>query len=220
MADTSKDKLTFDLLLVTDKKASASRDRKITETVDLALDHPEAHRVAVLLRDKSASLDEIEAEARALQEICDRQGATLLIHTHVDLCLALNLAGAHLSATGDLSAARARLGPDKILGCSRHRDDVLDEAQIGPADFVTLSPVFVPTSKPDDDRAPVGEVGLSKACARSVRPVFALGGVNIATVPSLKDSGARGAAVLGSVMGAEDPRTEVRALLAELSAGD
>ena len=43
-------------------------------------------------------------------------------------------------------------------------------------DYVTQSPVFRPTSKPDDVRPALGLEGLAAAALRSARPIVALGG--------------------------------------------
>jgi hypothetical protein len=79
-------------------------------------------------RNKSASSDLRLAQARALLTLCRGFQVALIINDHLDLALAVNADGLHLGAEDDsLTAARARLGPEKILGVSCY--DQLERAR-------------------------------------------------------------------------------------------
>ena len=70
-------------------------------------------------RNKSASTQLRLTQARALQALCAARGVPLIINDHLDLALAVDAAGLHLGGEdGDIAAARARLGADKLLGVS------------------------------------------------------------------------------------------------------
>ncbi len=75
----------------------------------------------VQLREKHLSGDALEAEAREIQALCRRYGVPFLLNDDVDLAARIQADGVHVGQD-DLEAgqARARLGPDKILGVSAH----------------------------------------------------------------------------------------------------
>ena len=82
-----------------------------------------------------------------------------------------------------------------------------DEKGVG---AVFFSPVFAPSWK-------AGEAQGLEALARFTRqtplPVYALGGMTAARVGTCLDTGAHGIAVVGSVMGANDPNRAIDQLL-------
>jgi hypothetical protein len=99
-------------------------------------------------------------------------------------------------------------GPGR-LGRSCHRAREVDAAFRDGAHYALLSPVWHPTSKPDDVRPTLGLDPFLR-CARD-RPVFALGGVTAVRYRSLRTHGAR-AAVSGALFGTASPRHAAEAL--------
>jgi len=123
--------------------------------------------------------------------------------------------GLHLPGVADVAAVRARF--DGLLGFSAHSDEDVLYAEGAGADYVTLSPIYRPTSKPEDDREPLG-VEFASAVQRSVKvKVFALGGVTPQRFATLRAGGVYGAAVLGSLFTAPDIRAAARAYLSASS---
>src|SRR5688572_24594859 len=61
-------------------------------------------------------------QATALRALCSEYEATLIINDDLELALAVDAGGLHLGGEdGSLVAARARLGPKKLLGASCYR---------------------------------------------------------------------------------------------------
>lgn len=201
--------LPFRLLLITDEDACARACRGIIETVARALG-PSAPAVAVLVRAPERELAHVRALCLALLPVVRRAGALLFVHTHVELVRELGLDGAHVSARADAAEARARLPAGALLGASRHDGDALDAGALAPLDYLTLSPIFSPSSKADT-RPTLGVDALRRARAQTETPIVALGGVDRTRAPACLRAGAAAVAVLGAVMQARDPR---RALLA------
>jgi thiamine monophosphate synthase len=92
--------------------------------------------------------------------------------------------------------------PPARFTASTHNAVELDHAFAAGARWCLLSPVFA-TSKPGDDRAPLGVLGFVRLAAG--RPVLALGGVTPARHAELLLAGAFGSGVLGGLFGAPDP---------------
>jgi thiamine monophosphate synthase len=92
--------------------------------------------------------------------------------------------------------------PPARFTASTHTAAELDHAFEAGARWCLLSPVFA-TSKPGDDRSPLGVSGFVRLAAG--RPVLALGGVTPARHGELTSAGAFGSGVLGGLFGAADP---------------
>lgn len=93
---------------------------------------------------------------------------------------------------------------------STHRAKDVDRALGLGASWVTLSPVFSPTSKPGDARKTLG-IDQFLAIANH-RQVLALGGITPARHHALVRQGAAGSAVLGGLFGAPSPGAAAQAL--------
>lgn len=199
--------LPFSLVLITDEGAAAKAGRSVVATIEAALGE-DAERIAVLLRSKGRGYTEVLEQARALQRVTERAGAQLIVHTHLEVADAVNAYGVHL-----VDGAIAPRAAGRRWGVSRHVDTFpagCDDEQLS---WVTLSPIFTPTSKPDDKRRPLGLDGLRARCSESTVPVIALGGVTPNNILACAEAGAAAAAVLGAVMAARDPRLVVQQLL-------
>ena len=142
-------------------------------------------------------------------------GMILVVNGAVELAEVEGLAGVHLTSRGDPAAARARLGPEALIGQSAHDRAELRRAAVGGADYVTLSPIFTPSSKPDR-RPPLGLEGLAALAKDSPLPLVALAGIGPANAAAAVTAGAAAVAVLGGVMAAERPGEACKALLAAL----
>jgi thiamine-phosphate pyrophosphorylase len=201
--------LPFRVLLVTDDDACARAGHTVIETVARAL-LPKVDGVAVLVRMKGASERDVAERCVAVRAIARRSEALVLVHGHPRLVARLGLDGAHVDSRAHVDEARVALPPRALLGASRHSDDLEHRARFFGLDYATMSPVFAPSSKPDD-RATLGLDRLRDATARAPIPLAALGGVDDRNARACLAHGAHAAAVVGAVMSARDPR---RALLA------
>jgi len=161
---------------------------------------------AVVLREKDLpAAERAELATELWQAIAPAGGLLIAASTPVGPATAVHL------------AARDALPPDalfEVVGRSCHDASEVDSAT--DVDYVTVSPVFPTRSKPGYG-PPLGLNGLAALCARTPVPVYALGGVTRGNAASCLDAGAAGVAVMGEVMRAEDPATEVAGLLAVLA---
>ncbi len=157
------------------------------------------------LRAKALAPAEVQALLERLLPRLD--GATLSLGGHPAIAAAAGLA-CHLPRDGDVGAAR-RLGLP-LLGYSAHDLGEARAAIAAGADYVTLSPVFAPTSKPLWGEA-LGLESLAAAAASLPGRVVALGGVNAERLPACLAAGAGAVAVAGAILGAADPAAALAA---------
>ncbi|MEQ8382649.1 MAG: thiamine phosphate synthase [Coleofasciculus sp. A1-SPW-01] len=205
--------LSFELLLITDKAACHRAGRTVEQTLTSILNDINSRCVAILVRDKKATISEIATLISNLKPLTDSTGVLLLVHSYPQLALEYNLAGVHLSSTTAIAPVRQQLPPEMLIGVSRHGTDALDQDDIGLANYATISPVYSPLSKPEDQRNTLGLQGLRDSVKRSYRPLVALGGIEPGRVSDAIAQGAKAVAVIGAVMGAENPASVVQLLL-------
>lgn len=155
-------------------------------------------------RQKDADADRRHAQAAALQALCAQAGVPLIVNDNVGLAAAIGAAGVHLGEDdGDIAAARARLGPDAIVGASCYDDAILAERAVSAgASYVAFGAFFPTTSKVTTRRATPAL--LAGAVALGV-PRVAIGGITPDNMGPLVAAGADLVAVIGGVFEAADP---------------
>lgn len=155
-------------------------------------------------RNKTADAALRREQATALQTLCVTAGVPLIINDHLGLALECGAAGLHLGGEdGDIAAARARLGPQRLLGASCYdRIELAEAAIVAGADHVAFGSFFASGVKPGAVRPPVDLITRAKSRFRV--PVVAIGGITPHNAPQLIDAGADAVAVISAVFGAAD----------------
>ena len=166
------------------------------------------------LREKDLPAEERCALLAELVALGRPHGATVMAHDDIAAVLATGAAGVHLPGGGDPAAARKRL-PRGLIGVSTHSAAEAAAMLHAGADYATLSPIFPTESKPDYGPA-LGLGALAAAAAAAPGPIIALAGITSANAAACLAAGARGIAVMGEVMRADDPEAMVRRLLAAI----
>lgn len=154
-------------------------------------------------RDKTRDAPRRLAEARVLKTCCDRYGIPLIINDDVELAVASGAAGVHLGEDDSaLAAARARLGPEAILGVSCYDD--IERARmlaVGGADYLAFGAFFASPTKPLARHA---SSDLLRQAATLGLPLVAIGGITPDNGRPLVAAGARYLAVISAVFDAPD----------------
>lgn len=174
----------------------------------LALSHAEQARALtaagarwIQLRVKNTAPDAWLAIAREVVAICHEAGSICTINDSVDIAIASDADGVHLgSQDEEWIAARARLGPDKLLGGTvNFPKDARRAAESHALDYVGIGPLRFTTTK--QKLAPV--LGLEGIAALlpllDGLPAWAIGGVTPADLPALRHAGLAGVAVSSSL---------------------
>jgi thiamine-phosphate pyrophosphorylase len=169
----------------------------------------------LLLRDKDLESAARRGLAARLADIARRRGMHLSVSRDVDLAAEFG-ASIHLQSAALVSAARQRLGPGAFIGVSAHGFGDVAAASTAGADYVTLSPIFLTSSKPGYGPA-LGIAAIGPAAKLGIS-VLALGGVTADVVGPCLEAGARGVAVMGEIMRSDDPGCTVGGLLAACKA--
>lgn len=167
--------------------------------------------VAFQVREKDLSADalvrlvaEVVAEVRPF-------GAKVFVNDRLDVALAAEADGVHLSTRSVPVSRAARLVP--LLGASTHSWEEIKEAE--GASFLVFGPVFATPSKASYG-PPLGLSALEGAARSAPAPVYALGGITRERVVEVIRRGAAGVALISAVLAAKDPVAEARALWEEI----
>ncbi len=164
----------------------------------------------VQYRNKAASPQLLRIQAQRLAELARAAGAPLIVNDDVRLALDVDAAGVHLGATdGDLAAARALLGPHRLLGASCYdRPALATQARAAGADHVAFGAVFASATKPAAVRAPLALFG--EAAARADLPAVAIGGITAENAAEVIAAGAHAVAVISDLFDAPDIAARAR----------
>lgn len=167
----------------------------------------------VQIRDKDASIGTLVNRTRAVLAALAGSGVPVVVNDDVDAAIASGAHGAHIGqGDGDVAQARARLGPDRILGLSCETLATVRAARGSGVDYLGLGPVFATATKPDH-AAPIGFDGLARMTAASDVPTVAIGGLKAVHVDPVRRAGADGLAVVSAICGQSDPDAAARAFV-------
>jgi thiamine-phosphate pyrophosphorylase len=199
------------LLLITDRQQAS------TSLMSIVTDALDAGCRWISVREKDLPPAEQVALARELSAIARDFAAVLTLHGNAALAKSSSADGLHLPEGGDMTAARAALGPTALVGISVHGIDQLRNLDPAVVDYAIAGPVYVSPSKPGYGPA-LGSEGLRSLVSQARIPLIGVAGIEPGNVADVIATGAAGIAVMGGVMRAADPGAHTRALLDALAA--
>ena len=170
----------------------------------------------VQLRDRSLAPGDLEREAAACAAAAAAHGVLFIVNDDPALARAVGADGVHVGqGDGTIAAARAIVGPERLVGRSTRGGDQLDAAADEGADYAAVGPVWETPTKPG--RPAVG-LGAVAAAARAARiPWFAIGGIDERRVLRAGAVGAPRVVVVRAVVDAADPAAAAGLLRARLT---
>lgn len=116
----------------------------------------------------------------------------------------------------DLRAVRARLGARCIgISCGTPAEArAVDPALV---DYLGVGPIFATHSKADAG-GPIGVSGVRAVVAATSLPCAAIGGITLASIPRVRETGAAMAAIISALAASDDPAATARAFVAAWNA--
>jgi len=143
-------------------------------------------------------------QAQALAQVCRAHGAAFIVNDDVELARGIDADGVHLGRE-DLSIvdARARLGPNKLIGGSCYnRLELARAAREAGADYVAFGSVYLSRVKPEAVQASLGL--FTQAKREFDLPLVAIGGITLDNAPAVIEAGADAIAVISALFDSED----------------
>ncbi len=171
-------------------------------------------------RDKTPDPEIRRRRAAALVDLCRGAGVPLIVNDDLDLAAAVGAAGVHLGrGDGDCAAARARLGPDAVVGVSCYDSlELALTAERAGASYAAFGSFFASSVKPGAVRPQTGL--LTRARERLHIPLVAIGGITPQNAASLIAAGADLLAVVTGLFAAPDIAAAARSYTELFAAGD
>ncbi len=157
-------------------------------------------------RDKKHLAADRTQQATKLVTLCRQHDVLCIINDDVELAQQLHAHGVHLGREDiSLAQARARLGPQAIIGVSCYNELAHAlQAQNEGADYVAFGSFFPSRTKPQAARA---DIELLREAKQTLRiPVVAIGGITPENGTLLLVAGADALAVIEGVFGQTDVR--------------
>jgi thiamine-phosphate pyrophosphorylase len=170
----------------------------------------------IQLRLKNVPNEAYFAEAQKVKAVCRRYRATFIVNDNVEVAKAVGADGVHLGKE-DMPPEEARvlLGEKAIIGYTANtRKDVIALSGKG-VDYIGLGPFRFTATK--QKLSPVlGFAGYSRMMeyfgetSVALPPVIAIGGIRLADVEHILDTGVHGIALSAAVSNAAEPATALR----------
>jgi thiamine-phosphate pyrophosphorylase len=167
---------------------------------------------ARVIQYRSKSIDDSmrRSQAREIARLCRSTNAVFIVNDSLELAREVDADGVHLGKDdGDVVAARAVLGPGKLIGVSCYNEIARARAaQSQGADYVAFGSFFPSATKPLAARA--GTELLQMAASELALPIVAIGGINEDNAAELICAGAAAVAVVSALFDAPDIEAQAR----------
>jgi thiamine-phosphate pyrophosphorylase len=159
----------------------------------------------IQLRAKKLPLAVIAELGKKMRAIIPAEGPLFVLNDHPELVAEIGADGIHVGQD-DLSVddARAKAGPEVIVGKSTHSLNQALAAEKEGADYIGVGPIYATPTKPD--YVPVGPalIGQVRDALGVGMPQFCIGGINEATLPEVLAAGARRVVIVSALLKSED----------------
>jgi thiamine-phosphate pyrophosphorylase len=190
----------FDLYLVTDEKLCLGKP--LEEVVEQAV---MGGVTAVQLREKELSTRDFIDRAVRLKKILSAYHVPLIINDRIDIALAVCADGIHVGQHDMPYDYLKKIIPDQMIrGLSVETHDQASEAEEYKLDYLSVSPVFLTSTKTELEKE-WGIEGLRKLALTTRHPLVAIGGINSTNAAEIIRAGATGIAVVSAICSAPNP---------------
>ena len=150
-------------------------------------------------RNKKVSKQLRMTQAKELQALCHHYQVPFIINDDYELCGILNADGIHLGKDDiTIEEVRDRLGNDIIVGISCYNDfERVNKMMATNCDYIALGACFPTNTKPNAPHASLNF--LENVVEISIKPVVAIGGINLDNCLPIINSGVNAIAMINAL---------------------
>lgn len=157
----------------------------------------------IQLRGKTKSIGELVELSKELHELTVKSATPLIVNDYAEVARGTPVEGVHVGQDDDpIEMVRQRVERDILVGKSTHSLKQASAAQGEGADYIGFGPIFATPTKPD--YAPIGLENISRVHAEVNVPIFCIGGINIDTLQSVLDAGAKRVVMVSALLKAHN----------------
>jgi len=198
---------TCKIYLVTDEKACLEKD--FYSCIEEAI---KGGVKIVQLREKNISTKDFYEKALKVKEICKNYGVLFIINDRLDIAQAVGADGVHLGQSDmPIEEARKILKDKFLIGATARNVEESKRAELLGADYIGSGAIFGTSTKDNAKKLEMEE--LKKIVASVKIPVFAIGGININNVGSLKNIGLQGICAVSGILSEKNCKKAVDIML-------
>jgi thiamine-phosphate pyrophosphorylase len=169
------------------------------------------------LRAKGHDLTTIKRTAEALIPLCRAAGVPFILNDHPALAAELGADGVHIGQDdGTLAAARALIGPGKLIGRSTHSLDQARAALAEGFDYIGFGPLFPTPTKAGRPGIGLQDIAAMECEVGSQIPAFCIGGIKRDNLAQVLAAGARRVVIVSDLLTAPDVETATREVVSKL----
>ena len=170
-----------------------------------------ARPAGIILREKDLTETAYRQLAQQVLALCQSARVPCILHGFVHTAIALKAGAIHvpLPVLRSMTAAQKRCF--RILGASCHSTEEALEAQALGCTYITAGHIFQTGCK--HGLPGRGPGFLQDICSSVSVPVYAIGGINSENLCAVRQSGARGACIMSSLMQCPDPGKYLQTLV-------
>lgn len=161
---------------------------------------------AIILREKDLASEDLGRLALEIKEVV-KEKIPLIINGNYEVAIKAKADGIQLSYTTFLDFNKDY---DKLTGVSIHALEEAKNADNMRADYLLAGHIFNTDCKKGLKGR--GTEFLKEICDKTSIPVIAIGGINLNNISGILKSGAKGVAIMSSVMEADNPEDIVNKL--------
>jgi thiamine-phosphate pyrophosphorylase len=157
----------------------------------------------IQLRGKNKSMGELLDLAAELHELAAKFSTPVIVNDYAEIARAAPVEGVHVGQDDDsIEIARQKAGREILIGKSTHSLEQARAAQAEGADYIGFGPIFSTPTKPD--YAPIGLENIKRVHEEVNLPIFCIGGINIDTLQSVLDAGAKRVVMVSALLKAHN----------------
>lgn len=157
----------------------------------------------IQLRGKNKPIGELADFAEELHQLAAKSSTPVIVNDHAEIAARVPVEGVHIGQDDDsVEIARQKAGRDILIGKSTHSLEQARAAEGEGADYIGFGPIFATPTKPD--YAPIGLENIRRVHAEVNLPVFCIGGINIDTLQSVIDAGAKRVVMVSALLKAQN----------------
>jgi len=157
----------------------------------------------IQLRGKNKSMGELADLAAELHELAAKSSTPVIVNDYAEIARAAPVEGVHVGQDDDsIEIARQKAGREILIGKSTHSLEQARAAQAEGADYIGFGPIFSTPTKPD--YAPIGLENIKRVHEEVNLPIFCIGGINIDTLQSVLDAGAKRVVMVSALLKAQN----------------
>ena len=195
------------IYLVTDEKACNGKD--LCKCIEEAI---KGGVKIVQLREKNISTRDFYEKALKVKEICKNYEVLFIINDRLDIAQAVKADGVHLGQSDiPIEKAREILKDKFLIGVTARNVEEAKKAELLGADYIGSGAIFGTSTKDNAKKLEMEE--LKKIVASVKIPVFAIGGINVDNVGSLKNIGLQGICSVSGILSEKDCKKAVELML-------